>query len=151
MCRPGWDEYFLEIAKLTAIRTTCLRRAVGCVIVRDRWAVCGGYNGAPRGAEHCREVGCKREQMGIVSGQRAELCRGVHAEQNAIIQAAVHGVSIEGGTLYCTTSPCSICLKMLINAKIVRIVYKEGYPDELAKQIAEESGYVWEEHEIRKV
>ena len=132
--RPGWDEYFMEMAVLTARRSTCLRRHVGAVIVQEKHIVATGYNGAPRGLDHCgdREGGCLRQQLGIPSGQKHELCRALHAEQNAIIQAATLGQSIEGATIYITHQPCIICAKMIINAGIRRIVVKEGYPDEMS-------------------
>ena len=130
--RPNWDEYFLEMAQVAAKRSTCLRRQVGAVLVKDRRLLATGYNGAPQKLKHCGEIGCLRETMGIPSGERHELCRGLHAEQNAIIQAALHGVAIEGAILYCTHHPCSVCTKMLINAGISRIVYLDGYPDELS-------------------
>ncbi|MFH1564100.1 MAG: cytidine/deoxycytidylate deaminase family protein [Nitrospirota bacterium] len=137
--RPSWDEYFMEIAYLVAMRSTCLRRQVGAVIVKDKHILTTGYNGAPIGLRHCEEVGCLRDEMKIPSGQRHELCRGLHAEQNAIIQSALHGVSIKGGILYCTHQPCILCAKMLINAGIKRIVYEGEYPDELAKKFFEEA------------
>ena len=142
--RPSWDEYFMDFAVLTARRSTCLRRQVGAVIVQDKHIIATGYNGAPRGIEHCgeREGGCLREQLGIASGEKHELCRALHAEQNAIIQAACMGSSIEGGTLYCTTQPCVICTKMIINAGIKRVVIKESYPDALAQEMAAEAGLV---------
>ena len=141
MKRPSWDEYFMEMAELTAKRSTCMRRSVGAVIVKDRRAIATGYNGAPRGIAHCEERGgCIRQQMNIPSGQRHELCMALHAEQNAIIQAAAMGNSIEGGTIYITHQPCAICAKMIINSGIKRIVIKEGYPDELAASILEEAG-----------
>ena len=139
--RPSWDEYFMEMAELTAKRSTCLRRNVGAVIVQDKHIIATGYNGAPRGLAHCADLGgCLREQMGVPSGERHELCRALHAEQNAIIQAANLGHSIEGSAIYVTHQPCSICAKMIINAGIDRIVVKEGYPDEMAVQILEEAG-----------
>ena len=139
--RPSWDEYFMEMAELTAKRSTCLRRNVGAVIVQDKHIIATGYNGAPRGLAHCADLGgCLREQMGVPSGERHELCRALHAEQNAIIQAATLGNSIEGSAIYVTHQPCSICAKMIINAGIDRIVVKEGYPDEMAVQILEEAG-----------
>ena len=137
--RPSWDEYFVEIARQVATRSTCLRRHVGAVLVRDRRILATGYNGAPKGLAHCDEVGCLREQLGIPSGQRQEICRGLHAEQNAIIQAAFHGVSIRNATLYSTTLPCSICAKMIINAGIHTIFYESGYADELSKDMLAES------------
>src|SRR5512135_1336683 len=126
MPRPGWDEYFMEITRLVARRSTCLRRQVGAVLVKDKNILATGYNGAPSGIAHCLDVGCLRERMGIPSGERHELCRGLHAEQNAIIQAAFHGVSIRDAVLYCTNLPCIICAKMLINAGVRRIVHLEG-------------------------
>lgn len=140
MKRPSWDEYFMEITRVAARRSTCLRRSVGAVLVKDRNILATGYNGAPSGVAHCLEVGCLRDRMGVQSGERHELCRGLHAEQNAIIQAAKHGTSINGATLYCTTMPCVICSKVLINAGILRIVFSEGYPDCLAGEMIEEAG-----------
>ncbi len=137
--RPSWDEYFLEITKLVAKRSTCLRRAVGAILVKDKRIIATGYNGVPRGLKHCEEVGCLRERLGIPSGERHEICRGLHAEQNAIIQAAVHGVSIEGAVLYCTNQPCVICSKMLINAGIKQIKIESGYPDELSLSLLQEA------------
>ena len=139
--RPSWDEYFMGMAKLTAQRSTCLRRQVGAVIVKDRHIIATGYNGAPRGLAHCGQLGgCLREQLKVPSGQRHELCRALHAEQNAIIQAATLGQSIEGASIYITHQPCSICSKMIINAGISRIVVDQGYPDELATNLLEEAG-----------
>jgi len=135
--RPSWDSYFMEIAELVASRSTCTRRSVGAVIVKDKQVLSTGYNGAPSGIAHCLETGCLREQMNIPSGERHELCRGIHAEQNAIIQAAYHGVSIKGGSLYCTNSPCSICAKMIINAGIEKIYYRFGYADAMSGEMLE--------------
>lgn len=129
----------MEIARIVSMRSTCLRRNVGAVIVKDKRILASGYNGAPSGLKHCAEVSCLREKMNIASGERHELCRGLHAEQNAIIQAAYHGVSINGAELYCTHLPCSICIKMLINAGIREIFYEEGYPDELSLDLIGES------------
>lgn len=129
----------MSITQLVAERSTCLRRKVGAVLVRDKRIIATGYNGAPSRIRHCFEVGCLREQKGIPSGERHELCRGLHAEQNAIIQAALHGVSVEGSTLYCTNMPCSICSKMLINARITEIYYKEGYADDLSSILLAEA------------
>lgn len=134
----------MDITCLVAKRTTCLRRAVGAVIVKDRRLLSTGYNGAPSNVRHCAEVGCLRQQLNVPSGERHELCRGIHAEQNAIIQAAYHGVSIKGGSLFCTTQPCSICAKMIINAGIVRIVYQDGYADPLAIEMLAEAGVEFE-------
>ena len=144
--RPSWETYFMDITSLVAKRTTCLRRAVGAIIVKDKRLLSTGYNGAPSHIRHCREVGCMREQLKVPSGQRHELCRGIHAEQNAIIQAAYHGVSIKGATLYCTTQPCSICAKMIINAGIRKIIYAAGYADPMAVGMLEEAGVVLIRH-----
>ena len=138
--RPSWDDYFMDITRLVAKRTTCLRRAVGAIIVKDKRILATGYNGAPANVRHCLEVGCMREQLNVESGQRHELCRGIHAEQNAIIQAAYHGVSVKGASLYSTTQPCSICAKMIINAGIDTIYYESGYADELAHEMLSEAG-----------
>ena len=141
MDRISWDEYFMKMAELAATRSTCLRRQVGAVIVQDRHVIATGYNGAPKGVPHCSEKGgCLREQMGIPSGERHELCRALHAEQNAIIQAATLAQSIEGATMYITNQPCIICAKMIINAGIERIVVREGYPDEFAVSMLAEAG-----------
>ncbi len=141
MERPSWDEYFMEVAELAARRSTCLRRNVGAVVVLDKRIIATGYNGAPRGIMHCEERGgCLREKMGIPSGERHELCMALHAEQNAIIQAASMGQSIEGSTIYVTHQPCVICAKMIINAGIRRIVVREGYPDQLSVDILAEAG-----------
>jgi dCMP deaminase len=138
--RPSWDQYFMEIAFLIAKRSTCLRRRVGAVIVRNNRILASGYNGVPSGIRHCSEAGgCLREKLDVPSGQRHELCRGLHAEQNAIIQAAFHGSSIQDGILYCTTMPCIVCAKMIINAGIKRIIYAEGYSDSLAQEMLAES------------
>jgi dCMP deaminase len=145
--RPSWDEYFVEIARQVATRSTCLRRQVGAVIVREKRILSTGYNGPPRGLPHCDEAGCLRAQLGIPSGQRQEICRGLHAEQNAIIQAALHGVSIDDGAIYVTHQPCITCAKMVINAGIVRVVCADAYPDELARQMLAQAGVtleVWE-------
>ncbi len=138
--RPSWDEYFIGIARLVASRSTCLRRQVGAVAVADRRILATGYNGAPAGLAHCAEVGCLREEKHVPSGERHELCRGLHAEQNVIIQAALHGISIREATVYVTNYPCSLCVKMLINAGIREIVYFGDYPDELASEIVKEAG-----------
>lgn len=132
----------MEITQLVSRRSTCLRRQVGALLVRDRQILASGYNGAPSGLPHCDEVGCLREAQSIPSGQRHELCRGLHAEQNAIIQAANHGVRLKGSTLYTTTHPCIICTKMLINAGVRRVVSMEGYADPLAREMIEQAGIV---------
>ncbi len=133
--RPDWDSYFMQIAQVVATRSTCIRRQVGALLVKDNNILATGYNGVPKGLEHCEQVGCIRAQLGIPSGERHELCRGLHAEQNAIIQAAVHGTKIAGGTLYCTHQPCVVCTKMLINAGIEKIVIANNYPDKLAEEM----------------
>jgi len=138
--RPSWDEYFKQLTEVVATRSTCLRRSVGALIVRDKRILATGYNGAPSGLPHCLEVGCLRDQLGVPSGERQELCRGLHAEQNAIIQASLHGVSIKGGTIYVTLAPCVTCAKMIINAGIERVVYRDSYADQLAMQMLGEAG-----------
>lgn len=140
MNRPSWDQYFIDITRLVATRTTCLRRGVGAILVKDRNILATGYNGVPSGITHCGDAGCLREKMKVPSGERHELCRGLHAEQNAIIQAARHGTNIDGATLYCTTMPCIICTKMIINAGIRKVVYREGYSDDLAREMITEAG-----------
>lgn len=138
--RPDWDSYFMEIARIVAKRSTCIRRNVGSVVVKDKRILSTGYNGAPIHLRHCLDAGCMRERLKIASGERHELCRGLHAEQNAIIQAAYHGVSINGAHLYSTHLPCSICMKMIINAGIIKVLYADGYPDELSHDLITESG-----------
>jgi dCMP deaminase len=138
--RPSWDEYFQTIAHQVARRSTCMRRHVGAVLVKDRRILATGYNGTPRGLRHCEDVGCLREQEGIESGQRHEMCRGIHAEQNAIIQAALHGVAIEGAILYSTHQPCVLCAKMLLNAGVVEMAFTHPYPDALSESMLEEAG-----------
>ena len=138
--RPSWDDYFMQIAELVAKRSTCLRRKVGAILVRDKRILCTGYNGPPRGLAHCNEVGCLREKWNIPSGQRQEICRGLHAEQNAIIQAALYGISIKDSVLYCTHQPCITCSKMIINAGIKKIIFKGEYPDSLAQDVLKEAG-----------
>lgn len=138
--RPSIDEYFIEIASVVAKRSTCMRNRVGAVIVRDKRIISTGYNGAPSNMQHCLDLGCIREQQNIESGTRHEKCRAVHAEQNAIIQAALHGVVTEGATLYCTHQPCILCAKMIINAKIKRVVYVTPYPDNDAIDFFKDAG-----------
>lgn len=144
--RPSWDEYFMEIAQVVSSRSTCLRRQLGAVIVREKRMLATGYNGVPTGLRHCAEAGCMRELMGIPSGERHELCRGLHAEQNAIIQAALYGVSVRGGAIYTIAQPCAMCAKMIINAGLRRVVYDEDYPDALAGELLEEAGVAVERH-----
>lgn len=142
--RLPWQEYFMRITYLVRERSTCLRRKVGCVLVKDKRILATGYNGAPAGVPHCLETGCLREQLGIPSGQRHEICRGIHAEQNVIVQAAVYGISISGAEVYCTTHPCTQCSKMLINCGIKKIYYCESYPDKLAQEMLDEAGVATE-------
>lgn len=130
----------MQMAEIAKTRSTCKRRQIGAVIVKDKRLLSTGYNGAPSGTAHCLDIGCMREELGIPSGQRHELCRGLHAEQNAIIQAAYHGVSIQGATLYSTLQPCILCAKMAINAGIKKIIFKGQYPDELSMKMLEEAG-----------
>ncbi|OCL25655.1 cytidine deaminase [Orenia metallireducens] len=143
--RPSWDNYFMEMTEVVAKRSTCLRRKVGALIVKDKRVLATGYNGAPSGLKHCEETGCLREQNNVPSGERHELCRGLHAEQNAIIQAALHGSSINEATLYCTHQPCILCTKMIINAGIKRVVFRGAYPDKLASEMMNEAGIQMEE------
>lgn len=140
MRRPSWDEYFMQMAYLVAQRSTCLRRKVGAVLVKERRILATGYNGAPQGIKHCEETGCLREKLNVPSGERHELCRGLHAEQNVLLQAALHGVSVKSSTLYVMVSPCIICAKMIINAGIEEVVIKEDYPDEMALSFLREAG-----------
>ncbi|MFC1867241.1 cytidine/deoxycytidylate deaminase family protein [Thermodesulfobacteriota bacterium] len=140
MARPSWPEYFMAITKLVANRSTCLRRRVGAILVKDKRILASGYNGAPSGLRHCEEAGCLRANFSVPSGERHELCRGLHAEQNLIIQAAYHGISINGSILYCTNKPCVICTKMIINAGIKKIYYEDGYDDPLSDQMLNEAG-----------
>ena len=137
--RPSWDEYFLDVANIVATRSTCLRRKVGAVVVKDKRILATGYNGVPSGLRHCLDVGCIRDKMKIPSGERHELCRGLHAEQNAILQAVVHHIDIKDSVLYVTNQPCIICAKMLINAQVKEIVISDKYPDKLAKEMLAEA------------
>ena len=138
--RPSWEKYFMDIAFLVAKRSTCLRRSVGAVLVKNKRILATGYNGAPSGIRHCSETGCLRERLNVPSGEKHELCRGIHAEQNSIIQAAFHGVSIKGAILFCTNLPCSICAKMIINAGITRIYFHDGYADAMSEEMLKEAG-----------
>ena len=137
--RPSWDDYFMKIAEDVSTRTTCIRRRVGAVIVKDRWIISTGYNGVPTGITHCTAETCLRTKYNVPSGERHELCRGLHAEQNAIIQAALHGVSINGAVIYITHQPCSICTKMLINSGIKKFIYREPYADPLSDEMIKEA------------
>ena len=142
-----WDARFMEMAQLVSGWSSCFRagRAIGCVIVKDKRIMTTGYNGAPAGIRTCRDrQECLRDKLGIPSGTRAEVCYATHAEQNAIIQAAKLGVSIDGATLYCTHQPCSVCAKMIINAGIRRVIYREGYPDEFSLALFGEAGVTLE-------
>jgi len=148
--RPSWDEYFSRIAFEVSTRSTCLRRHVGAILVLDKRILATGYNGAPRGLRHCLERGCTREQRGIPSGQRHDLCRGLHAEMNVLIQAASHGIRVEGATLYSTSFPCSLCAKMMINGGIRRIVAQSDYPDPLSKELLAEADVKTELFDARR-
>ena len=139
--RPSWDEYFVSITRQVATRATCLRRKVGAIIVKEKRILTTGYNGAPKGVKNCMEIGtCLREERGVPSGERQEICRGLHAEQNAILQAALHGVPIKGSDLYSTNQPCVTCAKMIINVGIKNVFYLDEYPDPLALELLDESG-----------
>lgn len=142
--RPAWDVYFMTMAMMASTRSTCLRRQVGAVVVRGLQVVSTGYNGAPRRTSHCQETGCLRALLGVPSGERQEMCRGSHAEGNAIAQAARMGIATDGATVYCTDEPCSFCTKSLLNAGIVRVVYIRPYPDKLAADLREEAGVPFE-------
>jgi len=138
--RPSWDKYFMDITDLVSTRSTCIRRRVGAVVVKDKQILATGYNGAPSNVPHCLDIGCLRDKMNIASGERQELCRGIHAEQNCIVQAAKNGISLKGGVIYITNQPCITCSKLLINVGIEKIIYRNPYPDELALQILKEAG-----------
>ncbi|MDR2605266.1 MAG: cytidine/deoxycytidylate deaminase family protein [Desulfovibrio sp.] len=140
MSRLPWPDYFMNIARLVSERSTCLRRKVGAVAVKEKHILATGYNGAPRNMADCLELGCKREMQGVLSGQRHELCRGLHAEQNVIIQAAVHGVQLEHSVIYCTHQPCVICAKMLINCGVSAVYFAQAYPDPLSENFFAEAG-----------
>jgi len=138
--RPSWDSYFMKIAEDVSTRSTCIRRQVGAVLVKNKRILTTGYNGVPSGISHCNEKNCLRTKLNIPSGERAELCRGLHAEQNAIIQAAYHGISVRDARIYITHKPCSICTKMLINSGIKDFIYRNPYPDNLADEMVLEAG-----------
>ncbi len=142
--RPSIDEYFLKIASVVAERSTCRRHHVGAVSVRDKHILTTGYNGAAAGLRDCLELGCLRDELGIPSGTRHEICRAIHAEQNVVIQAALHGVSLLGATIYCTHSPCVLCAKMLINARIARFVTCGEYADETFRDLFAEAGIAFD-------
>jgi len=137
--RPNWDEYFMKAAFLVSERSTCLRRHVGAVLIKDKQILATGYNGAPMGITHCDSVGCLREKLKVPSGQRHEICRGLHAEQNVLLQAAKHGVSVRESSIYITNAPCSICAKMIINAGITEVIISDNYPDSMAKKFLKEA------------
>jgi len=147
LTRPSTDEYFLKIASVVAERSTCRRHHVGALAVKDKHILATGYNGAPSGLKDCLELGCLRDERNIPSGERHEICRGVHAEQNVIIQASLHGISLEGSTIYATHTPCRLCAKMLVNAKIERYVSYGKYDDNLFIDLFQEAGI---EFEIKK-
>lgn len=138
--RPSWDEYFMDIVELVKKRSTCLRRQVGALIVKDKRILATGYNGAPAGCKHCTETGCLRDELKVPSGQRHEICRAAHAEQNAIVQAAYSGTSVKNSVMYVTTQPCVLCAKLIINAGITKIMFKGDYPDTLAMELLQEAG-----------
>ena len=138
--RPSWNDYFMGLAELVSTRSTCIRRRVGAVLVKDKRILATGYNGAPTGIAHCSETGCLRAQLNVPSGEKHELCRGVHAEQNAIIQAAFHGIKVKGAVLYCTHQPCSICAKMIINAGIKKVFFKSAYNDPMSETMLDQAG-----------
>jgi dCMP deaminase len=144
LTRPDIDEYFLKIASVAAERSTCRRHHIGAVAVKDKHILATGYNGAPAGLKDCLELGCLRDEMGIPSGERHEICRGIHAEQNVIIQASLHGVSLEGSTIYCTHTPCVLCAKMLVNAKIKRFVSFGKYDDNSFIDLFREAGIAFD-------
>lgn len=138
--RPDLDSYFLKIASVVAERSTCRRHNMGAIAVRDKHILTTGYNGAPAGLKDCLELGCLRDELGIPSGTRQEICRAIHAEQNVIIQAALHGISLEGATIYCTHTPCVLCAKMLVNARIKRFVSFREYNDDSYREMFKEAG-----------
>lgn len=146
--RPSWDEYFMKTAFLVRERSSCLRRSVGAVLVKDKQILATGYNGAPRGITHCDEKGCLRQKLNVPSGQRHEICRGLHAEQNVLLQAASQGVSTEGSVIYITNTPCSICAKMIVNAGIREVVVSGDYPDEMAIEFLREAEIAIRKHKI---
>lgn len=149
MDRIGWKDYFMKMAFLVSERSSCLRRKVGAVLVMDHQLLTTGYNGAPRNIRHCAETGCLREKLNVPSGERHELCTGVHAEQNAILQAARHGININGAELFCTNFPCSICVKMLINVGVKNIYFAYDYEDIMSRTLLLEAGVSYHQHEMR--
>ncbi|MFH1478748.1 MAG: dCMP deaminase family protein [Candidatus Omnitrophota bacterium] len=151
MKRPDWDEYFLKMAFLVAERSTCLRHHVGAVIVRDRRILTTGYNGAASGVKDCILLGCLRNEKGIPSGERHEICRAIHAEQNAIIQAGLHGINVSNSTIYCTHSPCILCAKMIVNAKIKQFITCTSYSDPSFKELFKEAGVLYKAIKVPKL
>lgn len=153
--RPSWDGYFLALAMVAATRSTCVRRHVGAVFVLENRILATGYNGSPAGTRHCTDIGCLRQRLGIQSGERHEICRGSHAEMNALAQAASSGTSVRGCAVYCTHEPCSICSKLLINAGCARVVYLHSYPDTLSRELRQEAALAGEvfgnENEVREI
>ena len=145
--RPDINEYFLKIASVVAERSTCLRHHIGAVAVRDKHILSTGYNGAASGLKDCLELGCLRDELNIESGTRHEICRAIHAEQNVIIQAALHGITLSGATVYCTHTPCILCAKMLVNSKIKRFVTFGNYADDAFKKLFQEAGVEFEMYE----
>lgn len=145
--RPSWDEIFMQVADVVSQRSTCLRRKVGAVLVKDRHIIATGFNGAPAGMEHCIDKGvCLREELGVPSGERLDYCYAVHSEANLIIQSAIHGRDTRGSEVYLTCSPCTMCAKLLVNAGIKRICYKDNYPDKLAMEILRSGGVLVENY-----
>jgi dCMP deaminase len=140
--RLPWPDYFMGITRLVAGRSTCLRRQVGAIAVKNFRILASGYNGAPSGMANCLDIGCLRQQLGIKSGERHELCRGIHAEQNLFVQAAIHGIALQGAEIYCTHQPCLICTKLIINCGIEKVYYAEAYPDAMVEQFLKEAGSV---------
>lgn len=146
--RASWQQYFLDIAQLVSTRSTCKRRQVGAVTVLDNHILTTGYNGAPSGQPHCLTIGCLRDEQAIPSGERHEICRAIHAEQNAIIQSSIHGISLSGSTLYCTHQPCSICARMILNAKITKVIFTKGYSDSVTIKLLGDRLYQYINGEI---
>jgi dCMP deaminase len=145
---PLWTDYFMDIAELVKTKSTCLRRQVGAVIVKDRRVIATGYNGSPKGCRHCSETGCLRQKLNIPSGEKLDLCRAVHAEENAILQSARYGISVEGADLYTTLQPCTMCAKSIINSGISRVIFRGDYPNEMAIQLLKEAGVSLVLHDI---
>lgn len=145
--RPSWKKYFMDMSEMASSRSSCLRRQVGAVIVKENRVLATGYNGMVAGITHCEDIGCLREKMKIPSGERQELCRAIHAEQNAIVQAAKFGIALDGATIYVNTQPCITCSKLIANVGIKKVIYKRPYPDKMALDILQEAGVVVEIYE----